>query len=56
MFALIHEAMNGAEEFAIAVELALECGWFHFGDVLVLDNATNHSGGNNSVLQDWMWE
>ena len=55
VFALIHEARNGAEEFAVAVELAVECGWFHFGDVFVLDNATIHNGGENTVLQDWMW-
>ena len=31
-------------------------GFFHCGDVLVLDNATIHNGGENSVLEDWLWD
>jgi hypothetical protein len=25
-------------------------------DVLVLDNAANHTGKGNTVLEDWLWE
>ena len=25
-------------------------------DVLVLDNAANHTGKENSVLEEWLWE
>jgi len=26
------------------------------GDVLILDNAANHTGKGNSVLEEWLWE
>mmetsp|Transcript_3936 Transcript_3936/g.7031 ORF Transcript_3936/g.7031 Transcript_3936/m.7031 type:complete len:112 (+) Transcript_3936:320-655(+) len=37
------------------VELAASQGYFHPGDILVLDNASIHHGGENSVLEEWMW-
>ena len=39
----------------MVVELACSEGFFHGGDILVLDNASIHSVGENSVLEDWLW-
>ena len=52
----IHDDTNGASEFAVQLEMAIMSGFFHRGDVLVLDNATIHNGGENSVLEDWLWD
>ncbi len=52
----IHEDKNGAMEFALQLELALASGFFRPGDILVLDNASIHNGGDNSILEDWLWE
>ena len=34
---------------------AIFLGFFNPGDILVLDNAAYHCGGENSVLEDWRW-
>lgn len=51
----IHEANNDAVQFAIDLEAALEVGFFRPGDILVLDNARYHTGGENTVLHNWLW-
>ena len=51
----IHEDTNGASEFARQLEMAIMSGFFQRGDILVLDNATIHNGGENSVLEEWLW-
>ena len=56
MFCKLHEEANDATEFSESVELACTVGFFHNGDVLVLDNAAIHYGGENSVLEDWLWD
>ena len=33
---------------------AIFLGFFNPGDILVLDNAAYHCGGENSVLEDWL--
>ena len=55
VFCSIHDDTNGAPEFAMQVELAASRGFFHQGDILVLNNASIHHGGENSVLEEWMW-
>jgi transposase len=30
-------------------------GFFRPGDILVLDNASIHNGGNNSVMEEWLY-
>ena len=52
----LHEVINDAEQFAIELEYAIHDRFLRGGDVLVLDNATVHTGGINSVLEDYMWE
>lgn len=54
MFCNLHNEMNCATEFSIAVELACSVSFFHKGDVLVLVNAAIHCGGDNSVLEEWL--
>ena len=50
VFYTIHDGTNDALEFQNAIMMAIEAEWFHYGDILVLDNAAIHSGGANS---DW---
>ena len=52
----IHEDTNGASEFAIQLEMAIMSGFFNRGDILVLDNAAIHNGGENSILEEWLWD
>ena len=52
----ITEATVDAELFAIEIEDAIRVGYLRPGNVLVLDNATNHTGKENTVLEDWLWE
>jgi hypothetical protein len=35
--------------------LAIFTGWLKIGDILVLDNATIHYGGDTSDLGNWLW-
>ena len=39
-----------------AIEAAIAMRFLREGDVLVLDNAANHTGRGNTVLEDWLWE
>ena len=52
----ISEGINDAENFAIQVELAVIFGWLLPYDVLVLDRAAIHTGGENCILEDWLWD
>ncbi len=56
VFCKLHEDANDASEFSESVELACAAGFFNNGDVLVLDNAAIHYGGENSVLEEWLWD
>ena len=55
VFCAIHDDTNDAIEFSKTVELAASSGFFHPGDIVVLDNATIHFGGENTVLEEWLW-
>ncbi len=37
------------------MEDAVASGFLRPGDVLVMDNAANHTGKENTVLEDWLW-
>ena len=52
----ITEATVDAELFAMEIEASVASKFLRAGDVLVLDNAANHSGKENNVLEDWLWE
>lgn len=47
---------NNSESFSTNVVLAVSSGFLQRGDVLVADNATIHSGGVNSDLENWLWD
>ncbi|KAL7546455.1 hypothetical protein ACHAWF_009789 [Thalassiosira exigua] len=57
LFFSIHESNNDATQFALDLEETLEYGVFKPGDILVLDNANAayHCGGENSILEYWLW-
>ena len=44
-----------AELFAMEIEAAVATKFLTPGDVLVMDNAANHTGKENTVLEDWLW-
>ena len=52
----ITKATVNAELFSMEIEAALAVRYLRPGDVLVLDNAANHSGKDNTVLEDWLWK
>ena len=52
----IRKETNDAEQFKRDVEEAISTGFLLSGDVVVLDNATIHTGGENYILVEWLWE
>ena len=38
------------------IKAALATGYLRPGNILVLDNVANHSGKENTVLEDWLWK
>lgn len=56
VFCSTHDDTNDATEFSVQLEKAIARGYFHHGDILVLDNAQIHIGKENSVLEEWMWD
>lgn len=56
LYFTIHDGTNDSLEFQVTVESALQAGWFHPWDYLVLDNAAIHDGGSNDNLDDWLWD
>ena len=56
VFCVIHEGTNDAIEFGLQIQAAIEHGFLRCRDILVLDNASIHTGGVNSTLEDWLWD
>jgi hypothetical protein len=52
----ITQSTVDAKLFALEIEDAVASCFLWPGDVLVMDNATNHTGKENTVLEDWLWE
>ncbi len=52
----ITDATVDADLFTLEIESAIASRYLQVGDVLVLDNAANHMGKGNTVLEDWLWE
>ncbi len=52
----ITDATVNADLFSLEIESAIASRYLQAGDVLVLDNAANHMGKGNTVLEDWLWE
>jgi hypothetical protein len=38
------------------IEATIAKRFLRAGDILVLDNAANHAGKGNTVLENWLWE
>lgn len=56
VFCNVHEVVYDTTEFSVSIELACALGFIHHQDVLILDDASIHSQGNNAVLDDWLRE
>jgi hypothetical protein len=41
---------------SMEIESAIGMRFLRAGDVLILDNAANHTGNGNSVLEEWLWQ
>ena len=52
----ITDATVDADLFSMEIEAAIAMRFLRAGNVLVLDNAANHTGKGNTVLEDWLWE
>jgi hypothetical protein len=50
------DATVDADLFSLEIELAIANRFLRAGDMLILDNAANHTGKGNSVLKEWLWE
>jgi hypothetical protein len=51
----ITDATVDADLFLMEIEAAIVKRFLKAGDVLVLDNAANHTGKGNTVLENWLW-
>jgi hypothetical protein len=49
------EGMNDSECFFDSIVDAINDGFLRCGDVLVLDNAAIHNGGDNEAMAEWLW-
>jgi transposase len=56
VFYNINDKINDSQAFAFFIEDAVACGFLQRWDILVLDNASIHVGGENANLEDWLWE
>ncbi|KAL7524232.1 hypothetical protein ACHAXR_001481, partial [Thalassiosira sp. AJA248-18] len=52
----ISQGINNSENFSVQVQLAVLSGFLLPYDVLVLDRAAIHTGGQNTILEDWLWD
>jgi hypothetical protein len=52
----ITDATVDTDLFSMEIEAAIAKRFLRAGDVLVLDNAANHTGKGNTVLENWLWE
>jgi hypothetical protein len=41
---------------SMEIESAIGMRFLRAGDVLIQDNAANHTGKGNSVLEEWLWQ
>jgi hypothetical protein len=53
---IITDVTIDADLFSLEIESAIANQFLWAGDMLILDNAANHTGKGNSVLKEWLWE
>jgi transposase len=46
---------RNAASFTAYVEHLVVIGWFQCGDVLIMDNAVIHTGGEATIVADFLW-
>ncbi len=44
-----------ADLFSLEIKLAIAHRYLQAGDILILDNAANHTGKDNTKLEEWLW-
>ncbi len=52
----ITESTIDAKLFAIEIKDAVASRFLRPGNILMMDNAANHTGKENMVLEDWLWK
>jgi hypothetical protein len=52
----ITDSTVDADLFSLEIESAIANRFLRAGDMLILDNAANHMGKCNTVLEEWLWE
>ena len=52
----ISQGINDSENFAMQVQLAVLSGFLLPYDVLVLDRAAIYTGGQHTIMPDWLWD
>jgi len=55
-YCTIHDGINDAEMIGIQFEQAIQEGAVVPGDILATDNAPVHTGGENTVLAEYLWK
>jgi hypothetical protein len=53
---VIGKENGNATSFTAYIMELISCRWFEHGDVLVLDNAAIHSGGDAGSVEDYLWD
>ncbi len=55
MWYWITDTTVDANLFSLELESVITHRYLQAGDVLILDNAANHTGKDNTVLEEWLW-
>jgi transposase len=53
-YSISHENGNAAS-FLVFIEFLLEHNWFKWGDILIMNNASIHTGGEAGIVEDLLW-
>ena len=51
----ITDTTVNADLFLLEIKSAIAHRYLQAGGVLILDNAANHMGKDNTVLEEWLW-
>jgi hypothetical protein len=53
---VIGKENGNSTSFAAYIMELISSGWFEHGDVLIMDNAAIHSGGDAGNVKDYLWD
>ncbi len=51
----ITDTTVNADLFLLEIKSAIAHRYLQAGGILILDNAANHMGKDNTVLEEWLW-